>query len=661
MPPTAAMLIARNQNATGNTAMPANSFNQRLHDYKQWRDDLVSSIGDYQAWIEQQGLGDGQQDLQIHELIESLKSDKLVIAFVAEFSRGKTELINAIFFADYKQRLLPSAAGRTTMCPTELLYDEKQDPYIKLLPIETRKTAVTIAEYKHTPIHWTTLHIHKPHAPQEVSEAFQEIVRTKKVSLREAHELGLYESVNGAVPSNHEMIDVPVWRHAIINFPHPLLKQGLVVLDTPGLNSLGTEPELTFSTLPAAHAVLFILAADAGVTKSDLEVWNNHVCMVTGKDNGKLAILNKIDFLWDELQDENEIATNIARQVDETASILGIDKTSIFAVSAQKGLIGKIKVDEAMLHKSGLLALENKLAQEILPEKHKLIREKLIREISGRIQNTTALVAGKLKAINDQLTELKSLGGKNLDAIRATVGELRKEKAKYDKELQGFQATRELLARQAEILFSYLSMDQCDRLITKTRREMQDSWTTRGLRVGIVSFFAGAVETMEKADKQAKQIKNAVESIYHKFHTEYGFTELKPAVFSLADYHNELIRIQSEGEVFGNSSVLAITEQHFVIKKFFITLVSHARNTFNEANTSAKNWFQAIISPLFIQIRDHKVMMDQRIDTLKKVQENLDSLSVRVAELEKVKKDLESQQKTIETMQAHIERPLPYH
>jgi hypothetical protein len=347
--------------------------------------------------------------------------------------------------------------------------------------------------------------------------------------------------------------------------------------------------------------------------------------------------------------------------VDETASILGIDRTSIFAVSAQKGLIGKIKADKAMLHKSGLPALENKLAQEILPEKHKLIREKLIREISGRIQNTAALVAGKLKAINDQLTELKSLGGKNLDAIRATVRELRKEKEKYDKELQGFQATRELLAQQAEIVFSSLSMAQCDKLITKTRREMRDSWTTNGLRLGIVSFFAGAVAAMEKADKQAKTIKGVVESIYHKFHTEYGFIELKPAAFSLATYHNELIRIQSEGTAFGNSRVLAITEQHFVIKKFFITLVSHARNTFNEANTGAKNWFQAIISPLFIQIRDHKVMMDQRIDTLKKVQENLDSLSVRVAELEKVKKDLKNQQKTIETMRAHIERPLPYH
>jgi hypothetical protein len=50
-----------------------------------------------------------------------------------------------------------------------------------------------------------------------------------------------------------------------------------VILDTPGLNAIGTEPELTLSLLPNAHAVLFILAADTGVTQSDLAIWREHV------------------------------------------------------------------------------------------------------------------------------------------------------------------------------------------------------------------------------------------------------------------------------------------------------------------------------------------------------------------------------------------------
>jgi len=145
------------QPITSRSNIAISAFGKRLSDYKNWRDELAGIIGEYQAWIETQGLGNGEDDLRVYELIDSLKSDKLIVALVAEFSRGKTELINAIFFADFKQRLLPSDAGRTTMCPTELLHDEKLPPCVRLLPIDTRKSSLTIAEYKRAPQHWTTL------------------------------------------------------------------------------------------------------------------------------------------------------------------------------------------------------------------------------------------------------------------------------------------------------------------------------------------------------------------------------------------------------------------------------------------------------------------------------------------------------------------------
>jgi hypothetical protein len=80
--------------------------------------------------------------------------------------------------------------------------------------------------------------------------------------------------------------------------PAPLLKQGLVVLDTPGLNAIGAEPELTLSLLPTAHATVFILGADTGVTKSDMAIWRDHL----GTHNlARFVVLNKIDALVDPL------------------------------------------------------------------------------------------------------------------------------------------------------------------------------------------------------------------------------------------------------------------------------------------------------------------------------------------------------------------------
>src|SRR3990167_4645054 len=122
--------------------------------YSAWRSRLSDNVGDFRNWLNEQELNDAQTDLRIQHLLDRLREDKLNVAFVAEFSRGKSELINAIFFADYGQRLLPSTAGRTTMCPTELLYDASRPSSLQLLPIETRAADATTTEYKRFPKEW---------------------------------------------------------------------------------------------------------------------------------------------------------------------------------------------------------------------------------------------------------------------------------------------------------------------------------------------------------------------------------------------------------------------------------------------------------------------------------------------------------------------------
>lgn len=635
----------------------ADKFSQQLTLFKRWRDELGEAIADYQSWVERQGLADGEQDLRVYELIETLQSDKLTVALVAEFSRGKSELLNAIFFSDYQQRLLPSSAGRTTMCPTELRWDEKDGACIKLLPIETRKTALTISEYKRTPVHWTTLHILKLGSAEEVREAFSEITKTKKVTVRDAQELGLYDPrLHPGKPASNETIDVPVWRHAVINFPHPLLKQGLVVLDTPGLNALGVEPELTLNTLANAQAILFVLAADAGVTKTDLEVWSNHVSTLKG--NPHLVVLNKIDILWDELHDDASVAKTIARQIEETARALRVDQNTIFPVSAQKGLVAKIKGDRVLIEKSGLPALEQKLSEEMIPARHMLIRNRIVHEISGRVESSRALIESKLSGVNRQLADLKTLSGRNLDAIQKMVARMRQEKQKYDKEIEGFQLTRATLSRQAQILLGHLSMQSLDELIAKTRVNMNETWTTRGLKSGMATFFQGTRDRMEKVSHEADEIRKVVEAIYLRLHNEYGLAKIIPPRLSLLPFVVEFKKLEERADVFRDSPVTVMTEQHFVIKKFFITLVSQARQLFTECNNASKAWFQAAVTPVFAQIQQHKAMIDRSFEALKKIHENMDSLGERIAEMEEVRKDLESQMQTTETLLERIHRPL---
>lgn len=60
-----------------------------------------------------------------------------MVASVAELSRSRSELINVIFFASFRQLLLPSSAGRRTTCRREWLHNTALPPSIRLLPIDT--------------------------------------------------------------------------------------------------------------------------------------------------------------------------------------------------------------------------------------------------------------------------------------------------------------------------------------------------------------------------------------------------------------------------------------------------------------------------------------------------------------------------------------------
>lgn len=95
-----------------------------IADYSRRRDDLVAGITAFADWLDRHHGLDAERALRMSDLADALRRDRLTLAFVAEYSRGKTELINALFFSDFGQRLLPSDAGRTTMCPTEIGYEE---------------------------------------------------------------------------------------------------------------------------------------------------------------------------------------------------------------------------------------------------------------------------------------------------------------------------------------------------------------------------------------------------------------------------------------------------------------------------------------------------------------------------------------------------------
>lgn len=636
--------------------MATNRFTDQMQAYGRWKADLTQAIGNYQKWLEVNKMSNPEVELRIFELLENMKSDRLTIAFVAEFARGKTELINAIFFSEYDRRLLPSEAGRTTMCPTELIYDSQADEsYIRLLPIETRLEDTSIQEHKKDPINWTTITL-DTNSSEKMAEAFKEVIRTKRVPAPVAARLGLIEADEA---EENSIVDIPMWRHALISFPHPLLRDGLSILDTPGLNALGNEPELTVNMLPNAQAVIFVLAADTGVTKSDMDMWTHHVKPLGGDNqHSRIVVLNKVDTLWDELKGDEAVRNSINTQCASAARMLEIDPGKVFPVSAQKGLLAKIRTDHDLLEKSNILALETLLSTEILPRKQSLMRDNIVNEIGDMITQSRDLVASRLTEVNKQLKELQSLSGKNEDVILHLMKKTREEQTVYHKSVESFQANKKTFSDQHAALLNELSLTRLDQLMAKTRKEMSGTWTTAGLKSSMKEFFDMITESIGNAGKQVDQINMLIQTIYREFQKQHGLSDVKPRLFSLAKYKRDLDRLYHEAEAYRKSPVTTMTEQSFVVKKFFISMVSHARNTFFQAHQDASSWGKAAMAPLVTRIKDHKSQMEKRLESLRKINESRDTLKSRIGELEAAADKLNVQLEELNGLMETLMRPL---
>ncbi|HEY1146967.1 MAG TPA: dynamin family protein [Pseudoduganella sp.] len=612
-----------------------------LEQYSAWRQNVVAALQNYRNWVVGAELADAAAEQRLARTLAKLVDDKLSVAFVAEFSRGKSELINAIFFADYGQRILPSAAGRTTMCPTELMYDPAYPPCIRLLPIETRAENLSTSDYRDQAAAWTMLPLNLDRA-DEMHDVFKQVSLTRHVSVEEAKRYGLYDENDPDMPvtlDDNGLVEISLWRHAIINFPHPLLKQGLVILDTPGLNAIGTEPELTLNLIPHAHAVLFILAADTGVTKSDIEVWRNHI----GGGAGRMVVLNKIDSMWDALRSDAEVESEIARQQEHVAHMLGLPARQVFPVSAQKALLGKITSDKALLEKSRMEQLEGALFNELIPAKKDIIRKRLSDEMQALSTAQHAMLSTRVRGIVEQLLELKGLRGKNQSVISHMMKRVDAEKKEFDESLFKLQATRAVFTRLSTELYSSLGMDVLRDHVHTVRDAMSSSRFSAGMRDAVRVFFDQLRADFEASEKKIVEIREMMEGMYRKFSGEHGLQLNMPMPFSLARYVDEIAATEEVYHKQFGTAALMTTTRVVLMERFFDSIASSVKRCYKSANADAEAWLKVIMAPLEAQIKQHKEQLKHRQASIQRIHDATDTLEQKIEAFERMQEELEAQ------------------
>ena len=640
--------------------MGAGLFLERAHEYVAWRSAIRTRIADYAGWLDANDLLDHFTRVRVERLFAHTESDRLTVAVVGEFSRGKSELINAFFAPGFGRRLLPAFPGRSTMCPTELHWDPSAPPSIRLLRIETRATDTTLEDLKRQDGDWLSLPL-DPADAKQVSDAFVQVSRTRLAPLAEARRYDLAPANVGKVSSisGEAMVEIPCWRHAIVNFPHPLLAQGLVILDTPGLNALGYEPELTLNLLPSAHALIYVLSIDTGVSQSDLDAWRNYILPCAGRRNACFVALNKIDTLWDGIRTREEIAHHVSRQVAQVSDALRVQPSRVLPVSAQKGLVANVIDDDALLERSGIGALEEALLSELIPARHQIILETVRDEVRTLIEDTRVSVRSRLEDVIAQLTELESARGEKRSTSEVLLRQVQSEKLDFERGLAHLQTLRTLFADRSNALFTELSLDALDAEARRTLSGMAQSYFTAGMLRAMRGYFDVVRSRMETAGAIVDDLHDIIERMQEEYE-QHGGMELAPVrEHSLHRFVLEVDQIERVYVTrFDTLSTMLTQEQVALTRRFFRTLATQIKRIFVVANHDATQWLRNGLRPLERQIRDRQAILREKLVAVKRIHADVDALKSRVASLEDAKRELDRQSKHLQSILDETEREL---
>ena len=383
------------------------------------------------------------------------------------------------------------------------------------------------------------------------------------------------------------------------------------------------------------------MGIDTGVTKSDLEIWDRYVKSALP---AKIAVLNKIDLMWDELKSGPEIEQSIERMIDTTCQQLNLSKDKVFALSAQKALVGRIKEDREMVERSGIERLETYLATKIIPIKRQILAKAVTNEIGTMMVASHRSCAQKLEANLAQLNELNQLAGKSRELTMKLWQKVSAEKESYNAALTEYKVQRSTFNHKRNTVIDVFNPSKLDIMCSHSLQAISDSWTTPGLTRGMRELIKLVSAEFTSVTLAGEDVLRLMEGVYNTFHERFQFAQMEMPPLDFEGPRNKLKLLVYETEQFCKDPVnIVMTAKQFMVRRFWRMLVEQARKIFAEARADTERWLAAVPLPLETQIRDHKAQLEARLATLAKINQRGGVIKEEVAKLEAERKKIQSQ------------------
>ncbi|MBM75479.1 MAG: hypothetical protein CMK59_08750 [Proteobacteria bacterium] len=268
-------------------------------DYNHLRKMTVELFLTLSHFCEQLGVKGHAEHLK--EEADLLNKDDLRVLFCGEFKRGKSTLVNA--FLD--DRILPMKIAPCTGVVTEVRFGEI--PNATIYPINGEEYPIPFSEL------------------------------SKHLQIR----------------------DTPSADRVIIHFPSDFCRQGISLIDSPGLNEDWRRTEASLQEITRSDAVVMVLSCEMALSLSELDFIETQLGETT---NGLFFVWNRYDSIWN---NPEEIQALKERSDHYLAPYINRPKNpaQVHYLSAREGLVGAIKNDSDRKNNSGQPKFEQYLTE----------------------------------------------------------------------------------------------------------------------------------------------------------------------------------------------------------------------------------------------------------------------------------------------------------
>ena len=334
-----------------------------------------------------------EEELYLYK--NKLDTEVFKVLIIGSFKNGKSTFINSLL----GKEILPAYSTPCTAVINEIKYGETpkaimhfksevkdyEDSYLLKIPEYIRKHIESYSTEKIPPIE----------IPWDDLEDYVVIpVET------ENQERGIQESP-------YEKVE--------LFYPLELLKNGIEIIDSPGINESETHTRIAQNYVRNADAVIFIFNALAPFTKAEQDFLEKEI--LNRGFNDIIYVVNR----FDQLLNNEERAKVIDFANQKIVPLTSLKQKGLFYTSAQNGLEGKIEHNEEKYNSSGIKEFEIFLADFLINQKgilklkqpveelKKTISEQINNELSYQTQLIEVSVQDLIQKQNNIEPEITSL------------------------------------------------------------------------------------------------------------------------------------------------------------------------------------------------------------------------------------------------------------